>query len=121
MVTVHSPEPAFSGEVAGVRFSGGTADLDPAAAHASAALAYFRRRGYRVAEPAAPADQPVAAEPDEPAEDDPAAEFNPGDHTVVDVLAYLADADDDEHARVLAAETAGQARATILKKGQPSE
>lgn len=106
MLTVNSPEPEFSGEVAGVAFTKGEATLD-ATVHATA-LAYFRRRGYRVTE----------AEP-EPADEAPAAAdaFDPAEHTVADVLAYLADADEDERARVLAAEAAGEARATILKKG----
>lgn len=108
MLTVHSPEPRFSGEVAGVRFAEGTADLDPHAAHAAAALAYFRRRGYSIT-----AKEPEATPP--------AETFDPDEHNAADVLAYLADADDTERARVLDAEAAGQARATILKKGQPSE
>jgi trigger factor len=56
----------------------------------------------------------------EPVEPEPAEAFDPAEHTVADVLAYLADADDDERARVLAAEAAGEARATILKKGAAS-
>lgn len=123
MLTINSPEPEFSGEVAGVAFTRGEATLDPAV-HA-AALAYFRRRGYRVteAEPeqANEAPEPAApVEPEttpEPVPTEPAEAFDPSGHTVVDVLAYLADADEDERARVLAAEAAGEARATILKKG----
>lgn len=115
MLTIHSPEPEFSGDIAGVRFSEGAASVDPQAPHAAAALAYFRRRGYRVVEESA-----VEAGPgnDEGATSDT---FDPADHTVAEVLAYLGSAGVDEHARVLAAEAAGQARATILKKGQPSE
>ncbi|MER5482923.1 hypothetical protein ABT024_06865 [Streptomyces sp. NPDC002812] len=113
MVTIHSPEPDFAGEVAGVRFSGGSADLDSAAAHAPAALAYFRRRGYRVTETAAAEEQLVPVT----GEQDPADAFNPGAHNVPTVVAYLDEADDDERARVLAAEAAGKARATILEKG----
>jgi hypothetical protein len=41
--------------------------------------------------------------------------FDPGEHTVDDVLAHLADADDDERARVLAAEETGKARKGILE------
>ncbi|MFB6809416.1 hypothetical protein [Streptomyces sp. NPDC056387] len=116
MLTVHSPEPGFSGEVGGVTFTGGAATVDPQAPNARAALGYFRRCGYQIID-------------EDPAESDaPSVEISPGDaafdptvHNVADVLAYLADADEDERARVLAAEEAGQARATILKKGQPSE
>lgn len=129
MLTITSPEPGFSGEVAGVIFAKGEATLD-AAVHV-AALAYFRRRGYLVAEveseqvgEASVVVEPAAPEPVEPestpehAPTEPAEAFDPADHNVVDVVAYLADADEDERARVLAAEAAGEARATILKKGQ---
>jgi hypothetical protein len=109
MLTVHSPEPEFSGEVAGVRFTAGAATLNPQAPNARAALAYFRRCGYTVTNEA-----PAAPAPESPP---PTDGFDPGEHNVVDVLAYLADADEDERARVLAAEAAGDARATILKKG----
>jgi len=113
MLTIHSPEPEFSGDVGGVHFTAGTASVDPQAPHAAAALAYFRRSGYRVTDeaPAEPAPA-VASAP---------AVFDPAEHNVVDVLAYLADADEDERARVLAAEAAGESRATILKKGSSSE
>lgn len=40
--------------------------------------------------------------------------YNPHDHTVPEVLAYLGDADEVERRRVLAAETVGQARKGIL-------
>lgn len=40
-------------------------------------------------------------------------EFDPADHNVDDVLAYLATADGAERERVLAAEQAGKARTTI--------
>ncbi|MFE3578717.1 hypothetical protein [Streptomyces vinaceus] len=114
MLTVHSPEPGFSGEVGGVIFAGGAATVDPQAPNTRAALAYFRRSGYRVVD-----DAPTEAS--SPADPAPAADFDPSEHTVDDVLAYLADADEAERARVLAVEEAGQARVTILKKGQPSE
>lgn len=112
MLTVHSPEPEFSGEVGGVRFAAGTAAVDPQSPSAAAALAYFRRCGYSITDEASAAD---------PEGLPPSDAFDPAEHNAVDVLAHLADADDTERARVLAAEAAGQARATILKKGQPSE
>lgn len=122
MLTVHSPEPEFSGEVGGVRFTAGSATVDPQAPNAAAALGYFRRCGYRVVDEA-PAELGTASVGPGPdtgdSLDGPA--FDPDAHNVVDVLAYLADSGEDERARVLAAEEAGQARATILKKGQPSE
>lgn len=44
--TVHAPEKDFSGEVAGVSFSKGKAEVD--AKEQAAALAYFQRKGYAV-------------------------------------------------------------------------
>lgn len=41
-------------------------------------------------------------------------QFNPEQHTVKDVEAYLEDADDDERVRVLQAEADGKARPTLL-------
>lgn len=41
-------------------------------------------------------------------------QFNPSDHTVDEVNAYLADADDAEKARILDAEQAGQGRKGIV-------
>ncbi|MEU9002574.1 hypothetical protein, partial [Streptomyces sp. NPDC048551] len=115
-LTVHSPEPDHDGDVGGVRFTSGTASVDPQAPHAAAALAYFRRSGYRVTDDT-PAEQAEPLTPDAPS----VAVFDPGAHTVADVLAHLAEADEDERARVLSAEAAGDARATILKKGPASE
>jgi hypothetical protein len=40
--------------------------------------------------------------------------FDPGEHKAPEVLAYLKDADDEERARVLAAEAEGQKRKGIL-------
>ncbi|MEV7959307.1 hypothetical protein ACIO6T_41385 [Streptomyces sp. NPDC087532] len=45
----------------------------------------------------------------------PAEVFDPSEHDVPAVLAYLAEADEDETARVLAAEAAGKNRKTILE------
>lgn len=46
---------------------------------------------------------------------DPPGPFDPGGHTVAQVLEYLATADETETVRVLAAEAAGQARKSIMK------
>ena len=56
-VKVHAPNPAFKGEVAGVAFSKGVAEVDPKE-HA-AAIGYFRRRGYGIGKAA-------KVEPDRP-------------------------------------------------------
>lgn len=118
-ITVHSPEPEFSGEVAGVVFARGTATVHPGSPTAAAALAYFRRRGYTVTDEDSRPEPAAASEPQAPDGTD-AVPFDPAEHTVADVLAYLSSADDGERARVLAAEEAGEARATILKKGAAS-
>lgn len=41
--------------------------------------------------------------------------FDPGKHNVDEVTAYLADADDDERARVIASETDGKNRKSIAE------
>lgn len=52
------------------------------------------------------------------AEEDAQAEanlFDPADHTVTEVNAYLADATEEERARVLSAEKDGKARASLVE------
>lgn len=44
--------------------------------------------------------------------------FDPADHKIEEVQAYLADADEAERDRVLAAERDGKARVTILNDGE---
>lgn len=56
-------------------------------------------------------DDEVPAEND----DDGSELYDPGAHTVPEVLDYLADADDDERARVYAAEAAGANRTTLME------
>lgn len=46
--TITAPVEGHDGEVAGVPFRRGVAELDTAADGASPALAYFRRRGYGI-------------------------------------------------------------------------
>ncbi|MEU0465024.1 hypothetical protein ABZ215_13555 [Amycolatopsis sp. NPDC006131] len=59
--------------------------------------------GDEAAEQEATGDEAAGAEP-----------FDPGDHTVTEVMAYLDDADDVERARVLDAEKAGKNRRGIV-------
>lgn len=47
-------------------------------------------------------------------EPETAVVFDPSDHSIEEVMKYLAEADDDERARVLALETSGKARKGIL-------
>lgn len=51
---------------------------------------------------------------DRPVAEAATALFDPADHTVAEVNAYLADADAAEHARVLSAEAAGKNRASLV-------
>lgn len=70
-------------------------------------LSYFRSQGYGV--------EPV--DEGEGAPEGDAEPFDPSGHSVEDVLAYLAEADDAERERVLAAERDGKNRKTITEKG----
>ncbi|MFJ3258490.1 hypothetical protein ACIPK9_37385 [Streptomyces sp. NPDC086771] len=60
-----------------------------------------------------PASGPLSMAHAEPA----APPFDPGAHDVPAVLAHLAEADETETARVLAAEAAGKNRKTIMEAG----
>lgn len=53
----------------------------------------------------------TGGEQKEPADDKP---FDPAEHTIPQVMAYLKDADDEERARVLEIEAAGEKRKGIL-------
>jgi hypothetical protein len=65
--------------------------------------------------PDAPVIPEVVAHGDvEASADAPAAPFDPSEHNVAEVMAYLADATDEEYDRVLAAETDGKARSSII-------
>ena len=65
----------------------------------------------------AEADAEAQALADEQAAADAAAAaalYDPADHTISEVEAYLEEADDDEHARVIAAEAEGKQRKGVL-------
>lgn len=47
-------------------------------------------------------------------DDEEPGNYDPGAHTVDEVNAYLDEADSDEYARVIEAETAGKARVGII-------
>lgn len=57
----------------------------------------------------------LAGPADEDPEGEKAVEFDPSEAKVEEVLEYLAGADEDERARVLAAEVAGKNRVTITE------
>ncbi|UVJ56365.1 trigger factor [Trueperella pyogenes] len=58
----------------------------------------------------------VAEAPAESAAEAPAGDFDPAEHKVDEVLAYVESADDAEKARVLEAEKNGKARKTLITK-----
>jgi Protein of unknown function (DUF2744) len=81
------------------------------AQEADAVAERLRYRGYRV-------NEPVPKSPGGEVTTLPLApRWNPGDHSVSEVIAYLRNLDDEvEKGRVLAAERTGKARNGILKK-----
>ncbi|MGW3572182.1 hypothetical protein ACWDSL_51470 [Streptomyces sp. NPDC000941] len=103
---ITAPARGFNGDVAGVQFSQGRAVVDDSAEDFTAALGYFRRKGYTVVAMDDEPEQEHAGGSDE--------QFDPAKHSVKEVLAYLDTADPDEAERVIAAEQAGEARKTIL-------
>ncbi len=62
----------------------------------------------------------AATRPTAPARAPEGGLFDPGEHTVPEILAHLAGADETEAARVLAAEQAGQARKGIVGTSAPA-
>jgi hypothetical protein len=61
---ITTPTPGYTGKVAGIAFADGTATIDDSNDAHRRALAYFRRKGYRVEEVKAeePAPEPAADE-----------------------------------------------------------
>ena len=107
---IEAPLRNFTGEAAGVAFTSGTGGLDDTTDGGRAALAYFRRRGYGVA-PAPEVDIATAVpQPSAP------TTYDPAEHGVDDVLAYLAGADEGVARRVLDAEATGKNRTGITSK-----
>lgn len=108
MASIKSPVKGFGGEVVGVRFKDGSATCTD-----EAKLNYFERQGYAVT------GRPAPKAPEPPKDADPAAQFDPSEHSVEEVAEYLAGlpADDDgatERQRVFDAEKAGKARVSII-------
>ncbi|MFE0651344.1 hypothetical protein ACFVZH_22425 [Streptomyces sp. NPDC059534] len=119
--TVESPRGDFTGESVGVHFHKGAGRVDDSTKEGRAAIEYFRRQGYILTAETDEADEPVL-------EEEPETEiFDPADHDVADVLAYLdglGSNDSDavaEAERVLAAERDGKARKTILARGEQKQ
>lgn len=95
-VRFQAPVANYTGRVGGVQFIDGLGETDD-----PNVVAYFARQGYT----------PIH----EPQEGESAGVFNPADHTVEEVTAYLngLNQDDPERERILAAEAAGKARKSI--------
>jgi len=108
---VRAPLPQFTGNVVGIDFVAGIAEIDTDNDAARAAYAYFERAGYRLSP--VQAEDPEADGPQFPP---PPERFDPAPHTVEEVLTHLNEADTEEATRVLDAEAAGKARATVLKQ-----
>lgn len=122
--TVNAPDPGFSGESCGVVFTDGAGRVNDSSKEGRAAIEYFRRRGYTLTPEGAEDEPPTNTNADVqtggPDEDDyvvPDGPFDPSEHSVEEVLAYLDHVDRDVADRVIAAERDGKARKTILQKG----
>ncbi|WP_030847371.1 hypothetical protein [Streptomyces griseus] len=112
---IEAPVRSFSGESAGVQFSKGTGYVTDATKPGRAALEYFRRHGYGVA----PADEDTVEERVQAlvAGAQSTAPYDPAEHSVEDVLTYLAGVEHDEATRVLDAEmSAKKPRVGITSK-----
>lgn len=121
--TVTAPVADFTGESAGVSFKGGVGRVDDSTKEGRAAIEYFRRRRYALTaegvEDEAEDEQVGEQEPDGGS---PAEPFDPSKHDAPEVIAYLdSTTDEDEIARVLAAEQAGKARKTVLARGEQQQ
>lgn len=109
---IEAPVRNFSGEVVGVAFQKGTGYVENLTDEGRAALAYFRRQEYGVAE----APEKSMAEAVMDLVTGPDGGYDPGKQSVEDVIAYLGGADAAEAARVLDAEAAGKNRVSITKQ-----
>lgn len=113
--TVTAPAAGFSGESCGVAFTDGVGHVNDSSKEGRAAIEYFRRRGYTLTPEGADEAEPDG--PQEPGDAPPAEPFDPSKHPVDEVLAYLdSTTDEDEIARVIAAERDGKNRKTITDK-----
>jgi hypothetical protein len=122
---VTAPEAGASGESLGVVFTDGVGHVNDGSKEGRAAIEYFRRRGYTLTpeddgEAIEEPEESTPLDPDDPGPEPPP--FDPSEHSVEEVLAYLdkhedADTRSAEFDRVLEAEQAGKARKTILQKG----
>lgn len=106
---IHAPGPADGAHVYGphtIDFANGVAEVD--GLHPGV-RSYMEAAGYRVG---APGSFDTEDEGEQGGDPDL---FDPSAHKVEAVLEHLADADDEEAARVLSAEAEGKARPSILK------
>lgn len=111
-IQVTAPLKQFTGTVVGVDFKGGVAEFESDTDAGRSAYAYFDRAGYRME----PLDEPEPERQTPPADDEP---YDPADHGVDEVLAYLETASLEEAERVVQAESDGKARKGILTQSGP--
>lgn len=112
-VKVHTPVPGYTGTVVGVRFTDGVGETDSATA-----LSYFRRKGYRLEEPVPAGTNGGEGDTGTGHDGGDLAlvdAYDPAEHTVDQVNAYLAGVDGRERERVLQSEADGEARKGILQ------
>lgn len=128
---ITTPVQGFTGVSAGVNFTLGVAEIEApilpdlpegkeltreeraereeiAQSESLRQVNYFRAQGYGVEELDERFEDLVDEDDDEP--------FDPSEHDVPEVLAHLAEADEDEQARVIAAERDGKNRKTITER-----
>jgi len=105
---VRAPLPQFTGNVVGVDFVAGIAEVDTDNDAGRSAYAYFERAGYRLS--------PVQAEPEPSSTPEDDGPFDPSEHKADEVLAFLDSASYEVAVRVLENETAGKNRVTITGK-----
>jgi hypothetical protein len=70
--------------------------------------------GSDIVPPPPPSGGGIAQQPPPASSATPAAGYDPAEHTVAEVQKYLADATEDERARVLSAEKSGKARKQLV-------
>lgn len=112
IIKVSAPLSGFTGNIVGVDFKDGTAEVDTDTDAGRAAYAYFDRAGYRMDRATGPEQDPGT--PSAPNDDD--EPYDPAEHSVDEVLAHLDAVTYEEAARVLDAEAEGKNRVTITGK-----
>lgn len=111
IIKVSAPVRDFTGNIVGVDFKDGTAEVDTDTDAGRSAYAYFDRAGYRMERTAEA--EPASAPPGPTGNHEL---YDPAGHSVDEVLTYVDEASYEEAERVLDAEAAGKNRVTITGK-----